>query len=117
MRTRSSASRTTHRPGAAGGRPVLPSLTTADVAKKVALVRDAAGERWERLELNVIVFDASVSSDRHSLLANVATRLKATAAAIVDSPFFLFGSLDEVRERLLRRREDLAISYVAIPQP
>ena len=100
----------------AEGRPVLPSLTTADVAEKVALVRDAAGERWDRVELNVIVFDAAVSSDRHSLLANVATRLKATAAAIVDSPFFLFGSLEEVRERLLRRREDLAISYVAIPQ-
>ena len=66
------------------------------------------------IELNVIVFDADVAGSS-SLLAGVATRLKAAAAAVVDSPYFLFGSADQIRSALIRRRERLGVSYVAVP--
>lgn len=99
----------------AEGKPLLSDLSSRATARKVALAREAAGHRWDRIELNVIVFDAGVAGAGRSLLADVATRLKATAAAVVDSPFFLFGTLEEIRERLLRRRADLGISYVAVP--
>lgn len=99
----------------AEGKPLLAHLGSGPTERKVARVREVAGDRFDRLELNVIVFDAQVSSDRHSALANLAARLKGTAAAIVDSPYFLFGTLDEIRADLLRRRERFGISYVAVP--
>jgi hypothetical protein len=68
----------------------------------------------DALELNVIVFDAEVRGTG-SLLASVASRLKAAASAVVESPYFLFGSVDEIRATLVRRRERLGVSYVAVP--
>lgn len=98
------------------GKPLLADLSERATARKVELVRGAAAARWDSLELNVIVFDAGVSGSGGSILGEVATRLKATAAAVVDSPFFLFGTLDRIRELLVRRREELGISYLALPQ-
>lgn len=99
----------------AEGKPLLSELSMGATARKVERVRQAAGDRAAGLELNVIVFDAHVSSGRGSFLEGLAARLKATAAAIVESPYFLFGSLDEIRAALIRGRERLGVSYVAVP--
>lgn len=96
------------------GKPLLSDMSMGAAERKVARVREAAGPRMDELELNVIVFDADVSGSS-SLLSSVATRLKAAASAVVDSPYFLFGSSDEIRAKLLRRRERLGVSYVAVP--
>ncbi|OGO72925.1 MAG: hypothetical protein A3G84_07695 [Chloroflexi bacterium RIFCSPLOWO2_12_FULL_71_12] len=96
------------------GQPLLADMSMAATERKAARVREAAGDRMDGIELNVIVFDADVAGSS-SLLAGVATRLKAAAAAVVDSPYFLFGSADQIRSALIRRRERLGVSYVAVP--
>jgi probable F420-dependent oxidoreductase len=98
----------------AEGNPLLRELSMRATAQKVARAREAAGVRARRIELNVIVFDAGVAG-HGSLLQSVTARLKATASAILESPYFLFGSREEIRAALVRRRERLGISYVAIP--
>jgi alkanesulfonate monooxygenase SsuD/methylene tetrahydromethanopterin reductase-like flavin-dependent oxidoreductase (luciferase family) len=98
----------------AEGHPLLRELSMRATAQKVARVGEAAGVRADRIELNVIVFDAGVAG-HGSLLQSVTARLKATASAILESPYFLFGSRDEVRAALVKRRERLGVSYVAIP--
>ena len=100
----------------AEGGPHLAHLSAGATAEKVALVRAAAGERFDRLELNVIVFDAAVTGDRSSFAASIAARLKGAVAGVIDSPYFLFGSLDQIRADLLARRERFGISYVALPE-
>lgn len=97
------------------GQPLLADLAMGAAERKVAVVRDAAGRRIDSIELNVIVFDADVTGSS-SLLAGVATRLKAAAAAVVESPYFLFGTADQIRSTLRRRRERLGVSYVAVPR-
>jgi len=96
------------------GKPLLSDMSMGAAERKVARVREAAGARMGGIELNVIVFDADVAGSS-SLLASVATRLKAAASAVVDSPYFLFGSADEIRAALIRRRERLGVSYIAVP--
>ncbi|GAC1695422.1 MAG: TIGR03621 family F420-dependent LLM class oxidoreductase [Candidatus Limnocylindrales bacterium] len=100
----------------ADGQPHLAHLTTAATADKIRFVRAAAGTRFDDLELNVIVFDAAIDGEARSLLDGIAGRLKASAATLVDSPYFLYGSLDKVRRNLLERRERLGVSYYAIPE-
>lgn len=100
----------------AEGGPHLAHLAAGATADKIATVRAAAGERFASLELNVIVFDAAVTGDRSSFAASVAARLKGAAAGVIDSPYFLFGSLDQIRADLLARRERFGISYVALPE-
>ncbi len=98
------------------GRPPLGDLTRGATADKVRLVREAAGSRYDALELNVIVFDAAITDEPSSALDAVAGRMKAAVTTLVESPYFLFGSLATLRRQLLERRERFGITYYAIPE-
>ena len=97
----------------AQGRPRVGSLSTADVAKRVAALRRSP--RFSQLELNVIVFDAAVTDAARSIVDALTARLKQSATAILDTPFFMYGSRASLVEDLLARRERLGVSYIALP--
>ena len=98
------------------GKPLMTHVTLGATDEKVRLVREAAGARLAALELNVIVFDAAVTDEPSSIIDAVAGRLKAAVATLVESPYFLFGSLATLRRQLLERRERFGITYYAIPE-
>ena len=96
------------------GRPIATQATEAQTAQKVATIREAAGSResFERLELNVLVASAGLIGSGSSPLGSVASAIKAMAPRVVGgTPYLLHGTLGQVRETLLRRRERLGISY------
>ena len=96
------------------GRPMASQATEAQTAHKVAIIRDAAGSReaFERLELNVLVASAGLIGSGSSPFGSVASAIKAVAPRVVGgTPYLLHGTLGQVRETLLRRRERLGISY------
>jgi len=103
-------------PGFSGeGRARLLQATEAATAEKVALVREAAGDRFERLELNIWLADAGMVGGGNSLLGSATAAARWIPAAVVRSPYVLYGTLGALRERLLRRRDRLGISYYTIP--
>ena len=96
------------------GRPIASQGTEAQTAHKVDVIREAAGSReaFERLELNVLVASAGLVGSGNSPLGSVASAVQAVAPRLVGgSPYLLHGTLGQVRETLLRRRERLGISY------
>jgi probable F420-dependent oxidoreductase len=98
----------------ARGRPMVMQGTERETARKVAIVREAAGSQaaFERLELNVLVADAGIIGSGSSPIRSAAAAVKAAAPALVGgSPYVLYGTLRRVRETLLTRRERLGISY------
>jgi len=97
------------------GGPKLRTVTLRSLEERVARLRTVAGERFAELELNVIVFDAQVTDARQSLLAALAARVKASATALLKTPFFLYGSRASLVEELLERRERCGVSYIALP--
>jgi probable F420-dependent oxidoreductase len=97
----------------ANGRPKIRTLTTGSVEKRVAALRRSP--RFAELELNVIVFDAQVTDRARSIVDALTARLKAAVTAVVDSPFFMYGSRESLVEDLLARRERLGVSYIALP--
>jgi probable F420-dependent oxidoreductase len=99
----------------ASGRPRLDALTEKALAERVVRFRANAGERAERIELNVFVFDAAVTDRARSLMAAVSGYLRRAANGLVRSPFVLYGSRSSLRELLLERRERLGISYISVP--
>jgi len=96
------------------GRPKPGEATEAATERKVAIVREAAGPRFEELELNLIVFDAALVG---VMRAPSPRTLRAATKSLVRAgkPYFLYGTLGQLRERLLRRRDRLGISYYTIP--
>jgi probable F420-dependent oxidoreductase len=99
----------------ANGRPRLDALTEKALAERVLRFRGFAGDRAERIELNVFVFDAAVTDRARSLMAAVSAQLRRAANGLVRSPFVLYGSRSSLRELLLERRERLGLSYVSVP--
>ncbi|HEU6439087.1 MAG TPA: hypothetical protein VFC12_01490, partial [Terriglobales bacterium] len=51
----------------------------------------------------------------NSLLGSVAAAARWAPTAVYGSPYVLYGTLASVREKLLRRREVLGISYYTVP--
>jgi probable F420-dependent oxidoreductase len=98
-----------------GGLPRVTDATEGALARKVALLRLAAGDRFSTLELSVYCADAGMVGGGHSALGSVASALKRALVAPIGSPYLLYGTLGALRDRLERRREALGISHYAIP--
>ncbi len=96
------------------GRPHVRQATEGATAEKVRIVREAAGERFERLELNVWLGDAGLIG-RDGLVGSLVTAAKAGPAKLIASPYVLYGTIATARETLLRRRDALGVSYYTIP--
>lgn len=95
-----------------GGRPMLWQGTEAATSAKVATVREAAGNRFGQLELNVLVVDCGLVGGGAPLRRSAIALAKSIGpAAVGGSPYVLFGTLAQLREQLLARRERLGISY------
>jgi probable F420-dependent oxidoreductase len=83
--------------------------------EKLAWIKEAAGERLDRIELSITIFLANVTDDRDTLAGAVAAGLGADTQAVLDMPHFLIGTVDQMVDDLQRRRERYGISYVIVP--
>lgn len=83
--------------------------------EKLAWISEAAGDRIESVELSVTIFLANITDDRESVASVMAAGVGVQPKDILAMPHFLIGTIDQVVEDLLRRRERYGISYVIVP--
>lgn len=98
------------------GRPILADITEAATERKVAIVRESAAERFERLVLDVFIVDAGMWGSGRPVPEWLAAAGKAAITGLFGSPYVLYGTLGSLRERLERRRARTGISAYSIPQ-
>ncbi len=89
-------------------------MTADAVDEKVAIVREAAGDRLADIELNIRAFLVNVTDDGAGARGRLASGLGVDEAMLLSSPFALIGSPAELIERLLERRERWGFSYVIV---
>ncbi len=101
-----------------GTEPDLSGWKARGVDDRVKLVRDAAGDRYERLELNALVQRVIVTDDRRKA-AEKLTRgwTQLSAEEILQSPYALVGTVDQLVEDLQARRARWGMSYVVTHGP
>jgi probable F420-dependent oxidoreductase len=90
---------------------VAPTEPEAAVAEKIGWLREAAGTRFEQLELNLNLMAVGQQVPQY-----VARQMGLTADSLARSGAVsaVMGSTDEMCETLLRRRESLGISYFMV---
>jgi probable F420-dependent oxidoreductase len=98
-------------PNADGSGVRLEQFTSRGLEQRVAFVRDVAGERFGSLELNGLLQVVQVTSDRRAVAQAVGARVELGVDDILDSPFVLLGTHEQMAEQLLERRERFGISY------
>lgn len=99
-------------PGAVNAE-VMSTGDEASTREKLGWIRDAAGSRFDEIELSVTVFVAMVTDDRTTMLERMAGGMKTTPDAILKSPHNAIGSVDQIVEALQQRREEYGFSYFA----
>ena len=96
------------------GRPIVRQATEAATEAKADIVREAAGDRWGQLRLDINVADAGIVGSGAGPLASASNAVKATAVALIGTPYVLYGTLPRLRQLLERRRDRTGISQYTI---
>lgn len=98
------------------------SMTWAATAEKIAWVREAAGDRFDQLTLNVypssipvtLTDDARGEAARIADLLEDRSGVRLSVDEVLDSPHLFIGSLDRLEEKFLALREGLGISSIMV---
>jgi probable F420-dependent oxidoreductase len=96
------------------GPEVLETTTAEYYHQRIEWIRQAAGARFEQLELQVLTFLVQVVRDRADALARLAGMLSVTPEQVEHSPIALIGTTDQIIETLQQRREEFGFSYVVV---
>ena len=94
-------------------REVMATGDATATEEKIRWIREAAGARFDEIELNVTVFVAIVTDDREKMAERIAPGFGMPPAEVLASPHALIGSVDQIVDTLQERREKYGFSYVA----
>jgi probable F420-dependent oxidoreductase len=93
-------------------------FTAEGTDERLHWISDAAGERAGRIELNALIQRVLVTDDPLKAAEELARQwAPLRPAEILDSPFVLLGTVDEIVDTLRRRRERWGLSYYVVMEP
>jgi probable F420-dependent oxidoreductase len=98
------------------------SLTFAATREKIGWVRDAAGERFDSVELNIypstwpVTVTDNLRGEARRVVDDLRSRtgVELTEDEVIDSPHLFIGSVDRLVEKFLQLREELGISSIML---
>ena len=96
------------------GQHTFSTMTAEVVDEKVAIVRDAAGSRFNNIELNIRAFLVNITDDAKQAASGIASMLGVEQQMVEQSPFALVGPTSKIIDDLLERRERWGFSYVIV---
>lgn len=82
--------------------------------KKIGWIREAAGERFDSLEIEIGAYLTVVTDQQAATAEAIAGQFGIPAEALLAGPHNLVGSVDYICEELERRRELYGINYVTV---
>lgn len=96
--------------------PEPDDVTSAGVQRQIDVVRQAAGPRFDEIELSCFV-DVTLTDDREKTINELAEKAKVDPAALRTSIYRGIGTIDEVREHVIRVRRETGITYFCLRGP
>lgn len=93
-------------------RDAIPEIT----GRKIDWIREAAGERFAAIELNILVFEVVITEqvphDANTKVTGVAADI--TGGQALQGMYVFVGSVDQICEQVLANRERFGISYISV---
>jgi probable F420-dependent oxidoreductase len=84
--------------------------------RKLAWIREAAGARFDDIEFHALVFIGIITDDRLGQAGNFAPMFGLTAEEGLDVPLAFVGTVDQICEDMIARRERWQISYYTLSE-
>jgi probable F420-dependent oxidoreductase len=82
--------------------------------EKLRWVKEAAGQRYAELELNMLVFAVVITDDRRATAEMMAPMFDLDPDLVEDYPLAWIGTEDEIVESLQARRDRWDVSYLVV---
>lgn len=93
------------------GPETMATISPAHYAERVAWVREAAGDRFEEIELQSLVFMARIGRPQAEVAEELSKLVGFPPEDVAASPIGLFGTEEEIVETLETRRAESGFSY------
>ena len=93
--------------------------TAAEADDRVRFARDCAGKRADKIEWHALTQVVTVTDDRRTAAAGLAEQYRGpvTAEEILDNPFLLVGTVEEMAEQIIRNRARYGFTYYTVHEP
>ena len=98
----------------ADGTPVPSGFGIDTVTERAHWLADAAGDRDGLIERSILVQATHLGVGAEEASDRAAARLGVTREVVTSTPFLLFGSVEQIVDKLESLREALGISYIVI---
>ncbi len=110
--------------GPVRGRMSPTHFASHQVAGRIERIREAAGDRFDSIEINVPVQHVAVTDTPGAEIVRLAERMRERFGAdapdesdLAESPFVLVGSVDEIAQRIVGFSHTLGISFFNMWSP
>ena len=90
------------------------TATAALTAEKVGWVREAAGDRFDEIELSYTAVMTMITSDRSAVATGLGSGFGLGGEQVLAMPNFAVGTVEEIADEVERRRDELGLSYVVV---
>lgn len=99
------------------GPEVAQSARPARYRERIEWVREAAGDRFDDIELQVLTFLVQIVPNREEVAAGLAPMFGVEPDEALEIPLALVGTVDQIVETLQQRREEYGFSYIVVHDP
>lgn len=82
--------------------------------ERIGWIREAAGGRFDDIELQLLVQFEQVVPNRGEVFEGVAPMFSVTAGEAAQMPIVLVGTVEQICDDLVQRREEYGFSYVVL---
>ena len=96
------------------GPEAISTMTAEAVDGKVDIIRDAAGDRFNHVEMNIRAFLVNITDDAAGAISRLAAGMGVEESMVAETPFALMGPPSKLIEDLIARRERWGFSYVIV---
>jgi len=83
-------------------------------AQKLAWIREEAGDRFEDIELNIQTWAVVITNDRQQAATRVAKQFPLPIEILLNTPYILIGTIEEIAEQIQRYREAYHLTYFTV---
>lgn len=93
--------------------------TAEEAAGRVRYARECAGDRADRIELHVLIQLVLPAEDRRAAAKDLAEQfgLEMPVDELLDTPFVLIGTVEEMAAQIIRNRERFGFTYYTVHGP
>ena len=96
------------------GPEAIASAQADKYQERLGWIKEAAGDRFDQLELQCLTFLVQVVANRAEVLEQMSPMFGLTPEQAATMPIALVGSAEEIAADLRQRREQLGLSYIVI---